>query len=147
MKHYDLMQQFNVRGSFLVTKLCVPHLRRAANPQVLTLCPPLDLASHWFAPHVAYTVSKFGMSLMVLGMAEEYRADGIAFNALWPRTPIATAAIEYGLPGWQVLAGACAPGGHRGRCGARDPDAGGAQLHGPLLHRRQLSRRTRGRGP
>jgi citronellol/citronellal dehydrogenase len=103
MKQYDLMQQVNVRGSFLVTKLCVPQLRRAANPHVLTLSPPLDVDARWFAPHVAYTVAKFSMSMMVLGMAEEYRKQGIAFNALWPRTPISTAAIEFGLPEGKAL--------------------------------------------
>jgi citronellol/citronellal dehydrogenase len=103
MKQYDLMQQVNARGTFLVSKLCVPHLRRAANPHVLTLSPPLDLDPRWLAPHVAYTLSKYGMSLTVLGMAAEYRRDGIAFNALWPRTPISTAAIEFGLPGGKAL--------------------------------------------
>ena len=99
MKRYDLMQQINTRGTFLVSKACIPHLKRAANPHVLMLSPPLDMAPKWFAPHVAYTMAKFGMSMCVLGMAEEFRADGIAFNALWPRTGVATAAIRFALAG------------------------------------------------
>ena len=99
MKRYDLMHQINTRGTFLTSKACVPHLKRAANPHVLTLSPPLDMAPRWFSPHVAYTMAKFGMSLCVLGMAEEFKADGIAFNALWPRTGIATAAIRFALAG------------------------------------------------
>jgi citronellol/citronellal dehydrogenase len=99
MKRYDLMNQINARGTFLTSKACIPHLKRAANPHVLMLSPPLDMAARWFAPHVAYTMAKFGMSLCVLGMAEEFKADGIAFNALWPRTGIATAAIRFALAG------------------------------------------------
>ncbi len=103
MKRYDLMQQINQRGTFLTSKACVPHLKRATNPHVLMLSPPLDMAPRWFAPHVAYTMAKFGMSLCVLGMAEEFRADGVAFNALWPRTGIATAAIRFALAGDEGL--------------------------------------------
>ncbi len=99
MKRYDLMHQINARGTFLTSKACIPHLKRAANPHVLMLSPPLDMQPRWFAPHVAYTMAKYGMSLCVLGMAEEFRADGIAFNALWPRTGIATAAIRFALAG------------------------------------------------
>lgn len=99
MKRYDLMQQVNARGSFLTSKACIPHLKRAANPHVLMLSPPLDMSPRWFANHVAYTMAKFGMSMCVLGMAEEFRDDGIAFNALWPRTAIATAAIEFSVLG------------------------------------------------
>jgi citronellol/citronellal dehydrogenase len=99
MKRWDLMHQINARGSFLVSKACVPHLKKAANPHVLMLSPPLDMSARWFAPHVAYTMAKFGMSMCVLGMAEEFRSDGIAFNALWPRTAIATAAVEFALGG------------------------------------------------
>jgi citronellol/citronellal dehydrogenase len=99
MKRYDLMNQINARGTFLTSKACIPHLKRAANPHVLNLSPPLDMAPRWFAGHVAYSMAKFGMSMCVLGMAEEYRADGIAFNALWPRTGIATAAIRFALAG------------------------------------------------
>jgi citronellol/citronellal dehydrogenase len=99
MKRYDLMNQVNARGSYLTSKCCLPHLKRADNPHVLMLSPPLDMNPRWFAGHVAYTMAKFGMSMCVLGMAEEFRADGIAFNALWPRTAIATAAIEFALTG------------------------------------------------
>ncbi len=103
MKRYDLMQQVNARGTFLTSRLCAPLLKRAANPHVLTLSPPLDMQPRWFAGHVAYSMAKYGMSLCVLGMAEEFRPDGIAFNALWPRTAIATAAIQFALGGEEVL--------------------------------------------
>src|SRR5471030_2985193 len=99
MKRYDLMHQINTRGTFLTSKACIPHLKRSANPHVLMLSPPLDMSARWFAGHVAYSMAKFGMSMCVLGMAEEYKADGIAFNALWPRTGIATAAIRFALAG------------------------------------------------
>jgi len=99
MKRYDLMHQVNTRGTFMVSKYCVPHLKRAANPHILNLSPPLDMNERWFSPHVAYTMAKYGMSLCVLGMAGEFRADGIAVNALWPRTGIATAAIRNALAG------------------------------------------------
>jgi len=99
MKRYDLMNQVNARGTFLTSKACIPHLKRAANPHVLMLSPPLDMSPRWFGGHVAYTMAKFGMSMCVLGMAEEFRGDGIAFNALWPRTGIATAAIQFALAG------------------------------------------------
>ncbi len=99
MKRYDLMHQINARGTFLTSKACIPHLKRASNPHVLMLSPPLDMSPRWFGTHVAYTMAKFGMSMCVLGMAEEFKADGIAFNALWPRTGIATAAIKFALGG------------------------------------------------
>jgi citronellol/citronellal dehydrogenase len=99
MKRYDLMHQINARGTFLTSKACIAHLKRAANPHVLMLSPPLDMSPRWFGAHVAYTMAKFGMSMCVLGMAEEFKADGIAFNALWPRTGIATAAIRFALAG------------------------------------------------
>jgi citronellol/citronellal dehydrogenase len=95
MKRFDVMHQVNTRGTFLCTQKCLPHLKRASNPHVLNISPPLNLDRRWFAPHVAYTMAKYGMSLCVLGMAEEFRADGIAVNALWPRTGINTAAIAY----------------------------------------------------
>jgi citronellol/citronellal dehydrogenase len=96
IKRFDLMHQVNTRGTFLCTQKAVPHLRRAVNPHVLNLAPPLDstLSARWFAPHGAYTMAKYGMSLCVLGMAEEFRGDGIAVNALWPRTAIDTEAIS-----------------------------------------------------
>ncbi|MBY0226544.1 MAG: NAD(P)-dependent oxidoreductase [Hyphomicrobium sp.] len=93
MKRFDLMHAINARGTFLTTKLCIPHLRKSENPHVLVLSPPLDLQPKWFKNHVAYSIAKYGMSLCVLGMAEEFRKDGIAVNALWPRTAIATAAV------------------------------------------------------
>jgi citronellol/citronellal dehydrogenase len=93
MKRFDLMHAINTRGTFLTTKTCIPFLRRAANPHVLVLSPPLDMQAKWFRDHVAYSIAKYGMSLCVLGMAEEFRKDGIAVNALWPRTAIATAAV------------------------------------------------------
>ena len=93
MKRYDLMHQINLRGTFVCSQACIPHLRKAANPHILTLSPPLSMQERWFAPHVAYSIAKFGMSLCVLGMAGEFKQDGIAVNALWPRTTIATAAI------------------------------------------------------
>ncbi|MDZ4869549.1 MAG: NAD(P)-dependent oxidoreductase, partial [Alphaproteobacteria bacterium] len=99
MKRYDLMHQINTRGTFMVSKYCVPHLKKAANPHILNLSPPLDMSEKWFANHVAYTMAKYGMSMCVLGMAGEFRPDGIAVNALWPRTGIATAAIRNALAG------------------------------------------------
>ncbi len=103
MRRYDLIQQINTRGTFVTTRACLPYLRRAANPHVLTLSPPLDLKPQWFAPHLAYALSKYGMSLCMLGMAQEYRAAGIACNALWPRTTIATAAVEFALGGAAMM--------------------------------------------
>lgn len=94
MKRYDLMHGINTRGTFLCSKHCIPHLRKASNPHVLNISPPLNMEERWFAPHVAYTMAKFGMSLCVLGMAGEFRAAGIAFNALWPKTTIDTAALR-----------------------------------------------------
>lgn len=97
-KRLDLMWDVNMRATFLASQACIPHLKRSSNPHVLALSPPLDMQAKWFAPHVAYTMSKFGMSMVMLGMAKEFAADGIAFNALWPRTTIATAAIEFNFP-------------------------------------------------
>ena len=103
MLRYDLMHAINGRGTFLVSKTCIPHLKKSANPHILTLSPPLDLNPKWFAGHVAYTVAKYNMSLYVLGMAEEFRQDGIAVNALWPRTTIATAAVNNLLGGDELM--------------------------------------------
>jgi len=99
MKRYDLMNGINARGTFLTSKACIPHLKAAANPHVLMISPPLDMAPRWFAGHTAYSMAKFGMSMCVLGMAAEFKDDGVAFNALWPRTGIATAAIKFALSG------------------------------------------------
>ena len=103
MKRYDLMNQINARGTFLVSKVCLPHLLKSDNPHILNLSPPLDMDPKWFGPHVAYTMAKFGMSLCVLGMAEEFKEDGVAVNALWPRTAVATAAIKNTLGGDSIM--------------------------------------------
>jgi citronellol/citronellal dehydrogenase len=102
-KRFDLMYSINVRGTFLVTKACVPFLRKGNNPHILTLSPPLNLDPKWFANHVAYTISKYDMSLLTIGWAREFKQDGIAANALWPRTTIDTAAVR-NLLGGQMLA-------------------------------------------
>jgi citronellol/citronellal dehydrogenase len=105
MKRFDLMHQINARGTWLVSKTCIPYLRRAANPHVLMLSPPLDMSPKWFRGHTAYTTAKYSMSMCVLGMAAEFADDGIAFNALWPRTVIATSAIRNAVAGrtsWQT---------------------------------------------
>ena len=94
MKRYDLMHQVNARGTFACSQACLPLLRRSSNPHILVLSPPLDMRPKWFAPHLAYSMAKYGMSLCVLGLAEELREEGIAVNALWPRTIIATAALN-----------------------------------------------------
>lgn len=99
MKRYDLMHGINTRGTFVCSKACIPHLKKAQNPHILNLSPPLNMEARWFAPHVAYTMAKFGMSMCALGMAEEFRGDGIAVNTLWPRTVIATAAVQNLLGG------------------------------------------------
>lgn len=103
MKRFDLMHQVNARGTFLVSKTCLPYLRKSANPHVLMLSPPLDMKAKWFAAHTAYTMAKYGMSLCVLGMAEEFKGQ-VAFNALWPRTAIATAAMRNVVSGEEGLA-------------------------------------------
>ncbi len=97
-RRLDLMWQVNMRATFLASQACIPHLRNSANPHILTLSPPLNLEAKWFAPHLAYSISKYGMSLCALGMAREFADDGIAVNCLWPRTTIATAAIEFNFP-------------------------------------------------
>jgi citronellol/citronellal dehydrogenase len=99
MKRYDLMHGINARGTFLVSKTCIPHLKQAANAHILTISPPLDMNVKWFAPHVAYTMAKFNMSIVALGLSGELKADGIAANTLWPRTTIATAAVRNLLGG------------------------------------------------
>lgn len=94
MKKYDLMHMINIRGTFLCSQKCIPALVKSENPHILNISPPLNFEAHWFAPHVAYTMAKYGMSLCVLGMAEEFRKQGIGVNALWPRTAIDTAAVR-----------------------------------------------------
>jgi citronellol/citronellal dehydrogenase len=98
-KRFDLMHGINVRGTFLMSKACIPHLRKSSNAHILNLSPPLNMNPKWFGPHLAYTMSKFGMSMVVLGLAEELRKDKIAANSLWPKTTIATAAVQNLLGG------------------------------------------------
>jgi citronellol/citronellal dehydrogenase len=102
-KRFDLMQSINVRGTFLVTKACIPHLKRSGNPHILTLSPPLNLDPKWFGKHVAYTITKYSMSMLTIGWAAEFKKDKIAANALWPRTTIDTAAVR-NLLGGEMLA-------------------------------------------
>ena len=103
VKRYDLMQDINVRGTYLLSRACLPYLRRSLNPHVLTLSPPLTLDSKWYGAHLAYTIAKYGMSMVTLGMADAHRDEGIAFNSLWPRTYIATAAVRNTLGGEEVV--------------------------------------------
>jgi citronellol/citronellal dehydrogenase len=109
IKRYDLMQDINTRGTFVVTRACIPHLKRATNPHILTLSPPISLEPRWLGPHVAYTIAKYGMSLCALGFAAEFRDAGIASNALWPRTLIATAAVQNLLGGEDAMAASRKP--------------------------------------
>lgn len=109
MKKYDLMQEVNTRGTYLLTAAAIEHLERAENPHVLTMSPPLNLDPKWFGPHTAYSISKYGMSMVTLGLAEELREAGIAVNSLWPRTIIATAAIRNVLGGEAAMARARDP--------------------------------------
>ncbi len=120
MKRYDLMHQINTRGTYATSQACLPFLRKAENPHILNISPPLNMEARWFAPHVAYTMAKFGMSMCALGMAEEFKEDGIAVNCLWPRTTIATAAVRNLLGGGDAIA----------RCRTADimADAAGAIL-------------------
>ena len=103
MRRFDLMHQVNTRGTFMVSKYAIPHLEKAENPHILMLSPPLDMKEKWFALHTAYSIAKFGMSLVVLGLAGELRAKGIAVNALWPRTTIATSAVKNLLGGERIV--------------------------------------------
>jgi citronellol/citronellal dehydrogenase len=98
MKRFDLIFSVNVRGTFVCSQACIPHLKKSHNPHILNLSPPLNMEPKWFKDHLAYTMSKYGMSMCTLGMAEELKTDGIAVNSLWPRTTIATAAIEVNFP-------------------------------------------------
>jgi citronellol/citronellal dehydrogenase len=103
MRRFDLMHQINARGTYLVSVAAIPYLEKATNPHILMLSPPLDMKEKWFAPHTAYSIAKFGMSLVVLGLAGELRSKGIAVNALWPRTTIATAATKNLLGGDEIM--------------------------------------------
>ena|SRR5579859_3783595 len=106
-KRYDLMNQINARGTFICSQACIPHLFKSANPHILTLSPPLNMNQKWFKEHVAYTMAKYGMSMCTLGMSAEFAEQGVAVNSLWPRTTIATAAVEVFFP--QALAGSRKP--------------------------------------
>ena len=110
MKRFDLMHQINTRGTFLVSKTCIPHLLKSENPHILNLSAPLNMEEKWFRHHVAYSMAKYGMSMCVLGMAGEFRDQGIAVNALWPRTVIATAAVQNLLGGDEIVARGRTPG-------------------------------------
>lgn len=103
MKRYDLMHQINTRGTYLVSQKTLPHLMKAENPHILNLSPPLSMSAKWFGPHVAYTMAKYGMSMCVLGMAAEFKNEGIGVNALWPQTAIATAAVQNLLGGDEMV--------------------------------------------
>jgi citronellol/citronellal dehydrogenase len=120
IKRFDLMHGINARGTFLASQHCLPHLLSAENPHILTLSPPLNMEAHWFAASMAYTMSKFGMSMCVLGMSEEFREQGVAVNGLWPKTLIATSAMN-NLPGGEMLAP-----------GARKPEIVAAAAHAIL---------------
>ena len=109
IKRYDLMQAINTRGTFVVSRACIPHLKRSANAHILTLSPPVSLEPRWLGRHIGYTIAKYGMTLCALGFAAEFRADGIASNALWPRTLIATAAVQNMLGGDEAMAHARRP--------------------------------------
>jgi len=109
MKRYDLMHNINTRGTFLCSQACIPHLKKAQNPHILNLSPPLSMKAKWFGGHVAYTMAKYGMSMCVLGMAEQFKSDGIAVNALWPRTAVATAAVKNLLGGELAVKGSRTP--------------------------------------
>jgi citronellol/citronellal dehydrogenase len=103
VKRFDLIQQINMRGTFLVSRACIPYLRASSNPHILALSPPLDMRADWFAQHLPYTISKYGMSMVIFGMAEEFKGEGIACNSLWPRTTVATAAVEFALGGEALM--------------------------------------------
>ena len=103
IKRFDLIQQINMRGTFVTSRAYIPHLRRSSNPHILALSPPLTMRADWFAQHLPYTMSKYGMSMVMFGLAEELREAGIACNALWPRTTVATAAVEFALGGEAML--------------------------------------------
>jgi len=103
MKRYDLMNAVNARGTFLCSKVCLPHLEAGDNPHILNISPPLNMEARWFRNHVAYTMAKYGMSMCVLGMSAEFASDGVAVNALWPKTAIATAAVRNLLGGEETI--------------------------------------------
>lgn len=109
-KRFDLIQSINVRGTFMTSRACIPYLKASRNPHILTLSPPLTMRADWFAAHLPYTLSKYGMSMIMFGLAAELKDDGIACNCLWPRTTVATAAVEFALGGKAMLAKSRKPG-------------------------------------
>ena len=135
MRRFDLMHQINTRGTFVVSKWAIPHLEKAANPHILMISPPLDMQEKWFARHTAYTMAKFGMSLVVLGLAGELRPKGIAVNALWPRTVIATAAVRNSAR-WRRHDARIAKAGDHGRRGLCHIPQARARVHRTLSDRR-----------
>ena len=140
LKRFDLMMDINARGTWLCSQTCIPHLKKSANPHILVLSPPLDLHPRWFGPHLAYTMSKYSMSMCVVGLAEEFRGDGIAVNALWPRTVIATEALQ-AHP--RHRSRALPTAGDRSRCGMCHFDAPEPQHDRTLFQRRRSSDRCR----
>ena len=140
MRRYDLMMGINTRGTFMVSKYALPYLAKSANPHILMLSPPLDMEEKWFAPHTAYTMAKFGMSLVVLGLAGEQRGK-VAVNALWPRTTIATAAIKNLLGGDAMMHMSRTPRDPRRRRLPHFPEA--EDFHRQFPHRRHVPRRRR----
>ncbi|MEO0468779.1 MAG: NAD(P)-dependent oxidoreductase, partial [Bacteroidota bacterium] len=108
MKRFDLMHQVNFRGTYMTSKFAIPHLKKSANPHILNMSPPLNIEKRWFAPHMAYTMAKYGMSFCTFAMSEEFKQDGIAVNSLWPRTAIATAAVNM-LGGEKMMNGSRKP--------------------------------------
>jgi len=134
MKRFDLMMDVNTRGTFMVSKYCAPHLKKAANPHILMLSPPLDLKPKWFEHSTAYSIAKYGMSLCVLGLSAELNSAGVAVNALWPRTTIATAAVGNLLGGEAMMRASRTPDGRRRAC---HPHKALARVHRSILHRRQ----------
>ena len=134
MKRFDLMQQVNARGTFLCAQACLPHLLNAPNPHMLTLAPPPSLDPKWWAPHTGYTLAKMGMSFVTIGLAAEFGPRGVAINALWPRTLIATDALNM-IPGVSAANGRQSR--NHGRCRACDPGATRSRIQRPLPDRRR----------
>ena len=145
-KRYDLMQNINVRGTFLAIRACIPHLKRSDNGHILTLSPPLNLEPRWLGGHAAYTLSKYGMSLLTLGAAEELREAGVAANTLWPRTIIATAAVQNLLGGDEAMGKARTPQIYADSAYLILTQAG-ARVHRPDADRRRGARRGRDHRP
>ena len=136
MKRFDLMMGINTRGTFMVSKYCIPHLKKAQNPHILMLSPPLDMKAKWFEHSTAYTMAKFGMSMCVLGLSAELKSAGIAVNALWPRTTIATAAVGNLLGGDAMMRASRTPE-IMGDAASCDLHQAVARIHRAILHRRQ----------